>query len=716
MRLSSENNIKFSVFIIGFTTMITQIILLRLFLSIFNGNELIIGIVLSNWMILTALGAYLGRRTKNIENKPLFVFIAHLLMGILPLLTVFFVFYLRYALFPTGVIFNLGQILFGTLLLMLPFCLLSGILFTYFSTQISVLGYTNQINNIYSFEAIGSITGGIIFNFLLIFLFNSIFSLKLLMIINFGTALYLSYKIQGNSTTRIVGIATILLAGAVMMIDINSITLNLIYNNQKIIDQKDSAYGEIVVTEIAGQYSFFENGTLLYSNDNTVEFEEDIHFAMLQHPNPENILLISGGIEGTSREILKYNIKSLDYFEINTTLFSLTSKYGSSQNLDNKKIQIIKQDPRRFLNDYNKVYDVVIINLPDPINTNINRYYTLEFFEELKHKLSPSGIVSLSLSSSAGLLSDEGKQLHNTLYSTLNLIFDNVIIIPGMRNHFLASDGLVSAEIGGLSRMKGVINKYINPNYLDDNFINEKRLQIEETITDDITINYDFMPVSFILHKNEWFNKSRFNTILVALILLVIIILIIPRLHIVNLGLFTTGFTATSLELILLIAFQVIYGYIYFVIGILITVFMIGLAIGSLYLHKKFNDNLRTYSLLQYAIGIFAILMPLVLTTIKVSHPGNLITQSVFVIFILLTGMLTGTQFAIGTKLRIETISNTASSAYSSDLLGSALGALIAAVILVPIFGIIKVCLILGSINFLTGLWILIKSSRLSVD
>ncbi|MEZ5147820.1 MAG: hypothetical protein R2759_12310 [Bacteroidales bacterium] len=229
-----------------------------MFLSIFNGNELIIGIVLSNWMILTALGAYLGRRTKNIENKPLFVFIAHLLMGILPLLTVFFVFYLRYALFPTGVIFNLGQILFGTLLLMLPFCLLSGILFTYFSTQISVLGYTNQINNIYSFEAIGSITGGIIFNFLLIFLFNSIFSLKLLMIINFGTALYLSYKIQGNSTTRIVGIVTILLAGAVIMIDINSITLNLIYNNQKIIDQKDSAYGEIVVTEIAGQYSFLK--------------------------------------------------------------------------------------------------------------------------------------------------------------------------------------------------------------------------------------------------------------------------------------------------------------------------------------------------------------------------------------------------------------------------------------------------------------------------
>ena len=43
----NENDIRFSVFIIGFTTMITQIVLLRHFLSVFSGNELIVGIILA---------------------------------------------------------------------------------------------------------------------------------------------------------------------------------------------------------------------------------------------------------------------------------------------------------------------------------------------------------------------------------------------------------------------------------------------------------------------------------------------------------------------------------------------------------------------------------------------------------------------------------------------------------------------------------------------
>src|SRR4030043_1511162 len=50
-------------FSLGFTALITQIILLREFLTVFYGNELVIGIVLSNWMILTALGAGLGRNS-----------------------------------------------------------------------------------------------------------------------------------------------------------------------------------------------------------------------------------------------------------------------------------------------------------------------------------------------------------------------------------------------------------------------------------------------------------------------------------------------------------------------------------------------------------------------------------------------------------------------------------------------------------------------------
>ena len=43
-------------------------------------------------------------------------------------------------------------------------------------------------------------------------------------------------------------------------------------------------------------------------------------------------------------------------------------------------------------------YDVIIVNLPDPQTAQINRFYTLEFFQEVASKLAPQGIFSFRLS------------------------------------------------------------------------------------------------------------------------------------------------------------------------------------------------------------------------------------------------------------------------------------------------------------------------------
>jgi len=45
--------------------------------------------------------------------------------------------------------------------------------------------------------------------------------------------------------------------------------------------------------------------------------------------------------------------------------------------------------------------------------------------------------------------------------------------------------------------------------------------------------------------------------------------------------LFASGFAASALELVLLLAFQVLCGSVYHQLGIIVTVFMAGLAIGA---------------------------------------------------------------------------------------------------------------------------------------
>jgi predicted membrane-bound spermidine synthase len=75
-------------------------------------------------------------------------------------------------------------------------------------------------------------------------------------------------------------------------------------------------------------------------------------------------------------------------------------------------------------------------------------------------------------------------------------------------------------------------------------------------------------------------------------------------------------------------------------------------------------------------------------------------------------GVLTGVQFALATKLRTISISKIASSTYASDLLGAAIGAILIAAFLIPYFGIIKVSLIVAILNFITGLYILLKLKK----
>ena len=65
MLTKPENTLKLSIFTIGFTTLVAQIIFLRDFISVYNGNELIVGIILANWMFTTAIGAYLGKFIKK---------------------------------------------------------------------------------------------------------------------------------------------------------------------------------------------------------------------------------------------------------------------------------------------------------------------------------------------------------------------------------------------------------------------------------------------------------------------------------------------------------------------------------------------------------------------------------------------------------------------------------------------------------------------------
>ena len=59
-----------AIIVMGFSGLVAEILLLRELLIVFSGNELCIGIVLANWLVLEALGCFFpGRLVEKSKHK-----------------------------------------------------------------------------------------------------------------------------------------------------------------------------------------------------------------------------------------------------------------------------------------------------------------------------------------------------------------------------------------------------------------------------------------------------------------------------------------------------------------------------------------------------------------------------------------------------------------------------------------------------------------------
>ena len=181
--------VKPGVILLGFVALSTQIILLREFLTFFNGNELVIGIILANWMLITGLGAYLGKHIGNDHNRLHYILFFLSLLAFIPTISVLVLHFAWHSFFSPGMMAGISQVFFYSLLILSPFCIVSGILFTLFAKQESLSLKENKIGDVYAWESLGSLIGGLVLNFILIWVFTTFQSLFLIMILVISIAL-----------------------------------------------------------------------------------------------------------------------------------------------------------------------------------------------------------------------------------------------------------------------------------------------------------------------------------------------------------------------------------------------------------------------------------------------------------------------------------------------------------------------------------------------
>jgi spermidine synthase len=684
---------------------------MREFLSVFYGNELVFGIILANWLLLTGLGSYLGKYVEHIKEKIGFLIIAQIIIAVLPFFHIFLIRALRNVIFAPGALIGVTQTFLFSFLLLLPYCIIAGFLLTLACVVFSPERDAAQIGKVYFIDNIGDIIGGFLFSFILIYFLNPFQAVFFIMLVNLVAAFLLSNFIGKRTLSYSIVLLLLATIPVFFFVDLNTISTQLVFKGQEVVYQRSSLYGNLVVTKQLDQLNFFENGMPLFTTLNTISNEETVHYAMVQHTNPRNVLLISGGVAGTVNEVLKYGVERVDYVELDPQIIEAGRRFTTS--LDNEKINVINKDGRLFVKQTSSRYDVVIVDLPDPNNAQINRFYTREFFNEIRRILNSDGVVSISVSSSANYLSIETRRLNSALYKTLNEEFSNIIIIPGERNYFVASDRALSYDIARLIDERGVATKYVNAFYLKGKLTPDRINPVLESVREDVSPNTDFNPVSYYYHLLYWMSHFGLNLTIALIVFGVLTILFLTRLKPVSFSIFTTGFAGASLEVVLLIGFQVLYGYVYHMVGVIITSFMLGLAIGAYYMNKKLKlKSAKDFVLIEFLIAGFSIALPLILillTSLKGGIGIFLGTKFLFPFLTIIIAILVGMEFPLASKLFFKDVASTAAVLYNADLIGACVGALLVSALLIPILGIIKVCFLVGVLNVVSGMIVWMK-------
>ncbi|NQV09326.1 fused MFS/spermidine synthase [Candidatus Woesearchaeota archaeon] len=692
--------LKFSVFALGFTVLLTQLVVLREGITGFYGNELIIGIILGNWLLLTGVGSFLGKYSKQIKNKTNLIIYLHTALAIIAPILVFLIRIIRTQVSLPGEMIGLLSSFFYSFILLLPFCVVSGFLITLFSYVFSEKSKNkaHQINRVYILESVGSLIGGFLFSLILIYFLNSFQSLIFVVILNLLAAIFLSRK-------KIVYAALlILITGIILFSNPQQLSTKILYPDQNIILERSSIYGSIVVTEHNNQYNFYQNSFPLFSSDNIFSNEEKIHYAMLQHENPKNILLVSGGVAGTTKEILKYNVNKIDYLELDQNIINVGKQY--TKNLESNKINIQNIDARLFIKYKKNNYDVVILDFPDPDSLLMNRYYTIEFFKELKNSMKPNGIVGLSLSAGENFLSKEVTALNSVVYNTLKNVFENVLIIPGNTAYYIASDNKLDYDYIQKIKDKGIETKYIEY-YISEKLESARINNFYNAVESSNRVNRDFNPVSQFYYLGFWLSmfNINYNILIIVVLFILALALYFIKIKPIPLTILVTGFSGMLLTMIIIFGFQIIYGYVYHKIGLLITSFMLGLFLGALLGNKKSRVTNRTLAKFDFVFAVYSFLLPLLFIYLA-KTPNNFTSNIIFPLTTVICGLIVGVEFPIAIKAFVKKEKNPMAVLYSIDLIGACVGAIIGSVLLIPLFGIIYTAFFIALLNLGSGLYL----------
>jgi spermidine synthase len=173
-------------------------------------------------------------------------------------------------------------------------------------------------------------------------------------------------------------------------------------------------------------------GTLLFLDGKIQISERDenryhqylVSAPVLAHKKPLSICIVGGGDCFALEEAIKFkDLKRILMVEIDKGVVDFCIKYYPviKKVVQDKRIEIVYEDARKYLQNSKEKFDILIIDLTEPHGPS-KMLYTKEFYQLCVEKMNKGGILSIHTDNF--VLFPES---YATIYKTLKSVFPNIL-------------------------------------------------------------------------------------------------------------------------------------------------------------------------------------------------------------------------------------------------------------------------------------------------
>lgn len=274
---------------------------------------------------------------------------------------------------------------------------------------------------------------------------------------------------------------------------------------RRVIYEGRSRYQDVALLETGpfGLSLVLDGRTQSSEADEFVYHESLVQPVMVAHRNPQRIFIAGGGEGATAREVLRHkSVTEVVMVDLDEEVVRLCKEHLSGHHqgaFDDSRLRLYHRDALVFLEETVQSFDVIIIDVPDPLEGGpAYKLFTREFYQLLSSRLAPGGLM-VAQAGPAGPINYG--EVYTAIFKTIASVFSNSFGYQTFMPSFGTAWGFVaggaqkisplnkmsseeidaeidSRVIGSLRHYDGVahLGMFALPKYLRDGFASEERL------------------------------------------------------------------------------------------------------------------------------------------------------------------------------------------------------------------------------------------------